>query len=659
MKKIKLCVILLLAIILASARLEAVEITDDAGQRLNFSVPPVRVVSILPSVTEIICFIDAADSLVGVTYQDTNLEGTARVPVVGSAFNPQFDIINSLEPDLLIVEAGDFQKAKDGRGTNTYSILAIEKNVSLADAEKRVVNLGEIFARRDEADGIVKASRELTNTIELKTAKIPTEKRQKVILLTLGPDGLATPGEDMFQTEVIKAAGGITGKFGDGALVPLTLEALREFSPDFVYSASEESAQVRKFLDREEWRDISAATSGRVSAFPGALINRASAHVGYFTAWLASEIYADEFADASKLVHPQEILFERAVSLDVPYVDRARIVESRIMDFVHRTFLVDFKTPQRLVSTVYGERDGIETAGNSYSPVPTWSVYHKLGFEKSQEDLFGVLGLDRDKADVMLTGADMNNISIKTANFRDMTVTAIVTAGVEGNAIRTSKDTGAWYEPGTINILVLTNHRLSEQAATRAIVTVTEAKTAALWDMDIRSVQTPLLNPATGTGTDTVTVVSGEGFSLNWSGGHSKMGELIADAVYRGVQEALLKQNGKAPIRSVFQRLGERGIFIDNMAGRSFFDLEELLLSPNHRIAQSFLESAFSLSDAYAMGQIKDISSFNKWSLQIAGDIAGRPVETIENIIPRDDLPVVIKTALDALATGLKYRENQ
>jgi hypothetical protein len=252
----------------------------------------------------------------------------------------------------------------------------------------------------------------------------------------------------------------------------------------------------------------------------------------------------------------------------------------------------------------------------------------------------------------------MNNAVIKSASYRDMTAVAVVTAGVEGNALRTSKDTGAWYEPGTINVLVMTNHKLSEQAATRAIVTITEAKTAALWDMDIRSVQTPLVNPATGTGTDTVIVVSGEGVTLNWSGGHSKMGELIADAVYSGVQEALLKQNGKAPRRNVFERLRERGIFLSSTSGFSNREMEELLLSPAYSGCQGFVESALSLSDAYVMGQIKDISSFEAWALRVAGDIAGRPVERIENITGRDDIPIVLKTALDALATGLKYRDK-
>jgi hypothetical protein len=92
------------------------------------------------------------------------------------------------------------------------------------------------------------------------------------------------------------------------------------------------------------------------------------------------------------------------------------------------------------------------------------------------------------------------------------------------------------------------------------------------------------------------------------------------------------------------------------MTGFPVAGMEDLLLSPAHRGTQGFLEAAFSLSDAYIMGQVKDLSSFNKWALQVAGEIAGHPVKSVENIIPRDDLPVVLKTALDALATGLISR---
>jgi adenosylcobinamide amidohydrolase/ABC-type Fe3+-hydroxamate transport system substrate-binding protein len=646
----------LLIFLCVAGQLDAATITDDAGQKLDFPAPPARVVSVVPSVTEAICFMGASGSLAGVTYQDTDFEGTAGLPVVGGPLTPRFGIINELDPDLLIVAPRDFERAKAERKDHTYQILVIDDNVSLAESEAHIGAIGKIFDKTSEADAIIRGNREFLETIGMKTERIPKDRRKKAILLTLAPGGIATVGGKSFQAEMIRAAGGITGDFTEEAAEPLTLEKLRDFDPDFIFASHTEHAQIKTFLEGTEWRELRALKDGYLHSFPGPLVNRASAHVGYFVAWLSSEIYSGEFADRSKLVYPEEILSERAISLDVPYVDRARIVESRILDFVHRTLLIDFKRPQMIVSTVDGGHDNILAVGNSYSPTPTWSIYHKLGFDKSQSDLFEVLKLDKNKVDVMLTGADMNNVVIKTASYRDMTATALVTAGVEGNAIRTSKDTGSWYEPGTINVLILTNHRLSEQAATRAIITVTEAKTAALWDMDIRSVQTPLENPATGTGTDTVVIVAGEGVSLDGSGGHTKMGELIADVVYRGVLDALLKQNGKTQRRNVFERLEERGIFIPNMTGFTYSDMEELLLSPTYKECQGFLESAFSLSDAHIMGQLRDLSYFDKSALQIASDIAGRPVERIEEIIPRDDLPIVLKTALDALATGLKYR---
>ncbi len=87
----------------------------------------------------------------------------------------------------------------------------------------------------------------------------------------------------------------------------------------------------------------------------------------------------------------------------------------------------------------------------------------------------------------LITGADMDNLSVKSYSFREMTVTACVTAGVRGNALKMSKDNGGYYEPGTINIIIMSNMQLSKRAMTRAIISATEAKSAALADLDIRS----------------------------------------------------------------------------------------------------------------------------------------------------------------------------
>jgi len=49
------------------------------------------------------------------------------------------------------------------------------------------------------------------------------------------------------------------------------------------------------------------------------------------------------------------------------------------------------------------------------------------------------------------------------------------------------KDKGVHYKQGTINIILLTNRRLTPNAMARTIITATEAKSAALMDLDIRS----------------------------------------------------------------------------------------------------------------------------------------------------------------------------
>ena len=93
---------------------------------------------------------------------------------------------------------------------------------------------------------------------------------------------------------------------------------------------------------------------------------------------------------------------------------------------------------------------------------------------------------------------------------------------------------------GKINILLLTNLQLSP----RALVTATEATSAALQDLDIRSSAASGARQATGTGTDSIIVVEGPGRREASSDGHSALGELMARAVSEGVQRAVHRRTG-------------------------------------------------------------------------------------------------------------------
>ena len=224
-----------------------------------------------------------------------------------------------------------------------------------------------------------------------------------------------------------------------------------------------------------------------------------------------------------------------------------------------------------------------------------------------------------------------------------------------------SADTGRYYEPGTINIIILPNMKLSERAMTRAIITATEAKTAALMDLDVRSHQSPKINQATGTGTDNMIVVQGSGIPIDNTGGHSKMGELIAKAVYAGVKEAIYKQNGIVPDRNIFQRLRERRIDLFGLVNTANLKegqskaslmsrLEEVLLDPHYA---SFLETAMALNDAYEKGSIHDLSAFRAWCVQIAEEISGQHVKSMVTLVKGTHMPRVLGMALNSLLNGV------
>jgi adenosylcobinamide amidohydrolase len=138
-------------------------------------------------------------------------------------------------------------------------------------------------------------------------------------------------------------------------------------------------------------------------------------------------------------------------------------------------------------------------------------------------------------------------------------VTALVTAGAGTNALRPGWTKGEHIEGktgdkephGTVNVILLSNAKLTDGAMARAIITLTEAKTAAFEDLGVTSSYTESVQ-ATGTGTDGAIVVSGvNGPKVTYTGGHSKIGELIGKAVHEGVMEALQKQNGFKQIKKL------------------------------------------------------------------------------------------------------------
>jgi adenosylcobinamide hydrolase len=91
--------------------------------------------------------------------------------------------------------------------------------------------------------------------------------------------------------------------------------------------------------------------------------------------------------------------------------------------------------------------------------------------------------------------------------------------------------------PGTINLILVTNARLSTSAMVGVVQVATEAKTAVLLRTKVKSWTGRV--GATGTGTDAVVVVSGDGPPQRYSGTHTILGELVGRVIGTAVTEGL------------------------------------------------------------------------------------------------------------------------
>ena len=97
---------------------------------------------------------------------------------------------------------------------------------------------------------------------------------------------------------------------------------------------------------------------------------------------------------------------------------------------------------------------------------------------------------------------------------------------------------GHFFPVGTINIMISLNISLPSAIMTRAIITITEGKTAALQDLGIADVNNGL--PATGTGTDGITLITNpDAPRYTDAGTFSVLGSLLASAAYETVRECL------------------------------------------------------------------------------------------------------------------------
>jgi iron complex transport system ATP-binding protein len=147
------------------------------------------------------------------------------------------------------------------------------------------------------------------------------------------------------------------------------------------------------------------------------------------------------------------------------------------------------------------------------------------------------LGLGDSPFVGLLTAARLDRAQVVVEQDEHTQVVAVVTVGVSRPTAAGVTEAFRPDGPGTINIILAADARLTRAAAVNAVITATEAKTLALVEAGVRA---PHGGPASGTATDSIVVAwTGRGARHEYAGPVSLLGALVGRAVRTAMLQSL------------------------------------------------------------------------------------------------------------------------
>ncbi|NLM52589.1 MAG: cobalamin-binding protein [Firmicutes bacterium] len=246
-------------------------VTDDLGREVTLTAKPARIVSLLPSLTEILFALEAGDRVVGVTNYCNYPEEAAQKDKVGDLFNLSAETILALQPDLVLTgRSQTLEEQLSFLENNGIPYIVVDPQ-SLAEIETAILQVAEMIDSMERGQKLVEQIQNDRAAFDAKVAQIPQEERARVFVM-LDTEALFTIGDGEYLSEMIEAAGGINvAKDSGQGYFQISEETFFTLNPDVIIATFPMREEI---LAREAWRDIAAVKNGRVYDVDGDLVTR-------------------------------------------------------------------------------------------------------------------------------------------------------------------------------------------------------------------------------------------------------------------------------------------------------------------------------------------------------------------------------------------------
>ncbi len=226
--------------------------------------PPMRIVSLAPSVTETLFALGVGNRVVAVSdYCDYPPEVTA-LPRVGSFNAPSVEAVLAARPDVVI------GLPSPGNQENVLTMRRLGVRVEIVDPE-RLADLPDVTRRIAAVAGVPEAGERLvaamTRDLDAVRRKIADVPKPRTLML-VGQEPLIAVGPESFLGEMLVAAGAVNVAPAGRAWPRLNIEAVIAADPEVIVDCSMGAEAGAATLDYwARFPSLTAVRNGQVHAF--------------------------------------------------------------------------------------------------------------------------------------------------------------------------------------------------------------------------------------------------------------------------------------------------------------------------------------------------------------------------------------------------------
>lgn len=217
--------------------------TDQLGRQVELKSTPKRIVSVVPSQTELLHYLGLEDEVIGITKFCIHPEEWFRTkPRVGGTKQLNIQKIVALKPDLVIANKEENVQQQIEELAQNLPVWVSDVN-TLHEAQEMITSVGTLVGRESKA-------LELVETLNISFGAL--QKPQRIKSLTcylIWKDPYMTVGGDTFIHDMLERAGFVNLFAAKSRYPAVTVEELGELGCEVLLLSSEPYPFLQKHID--------------------------------------------------------------------------------------------------------------------------------------------------------------------------------------------------------------------------------------------------------------------------------------------------------------------------------------------------------------------------------------------------------------------------